>query len=584
MRTKKSKKPSLDTVKIALNTIIWPRRKLLSLGLILIIINRLSGMVLPGSTKFLIDDVITKGDANLLTWIMLAVSAAIVIQAVTSFVLTRLLSVEAQHLISLLRLKVQKHIIFLPVNYFDNTKSGELVSRIMTDVEGVRNLVGTGVVQLFGGMLTSVLALVLLIKINALLTLYVVLPLIVFSIVSLKAFRYIRPVFRERGKINADVTGRLTESIGGIRVIKGFNAERVEICVFEKGVDRIYQNVKKSLTATSLVQSAGTLLIGSAGVGIFWLGGAMIIDGIMTVGELIAFVSFLALLVAPIVQMGNIGSQMTEAFAGLDRTQELMEIAREDQDTKRIEILNDFKGDISFENVSFAYQKGDKIVKNISFRAPTGSIVALVGSSGSGKTTIAGLAASFLNPNEGIVRIDGIDLSTVTLDSYRSRLGVVLQDNFLYEGTIRENILFGNPAATEKQLQDAVTAAHVKEFTDRFDDGLETLIGERGVKLSGGQRQRVSIARALLADPKILMFDEATSNLDTESELFIQNSLSELLKGRTTIVIAHRLSTIQKADQILVIEEGEIVERGNHKELLDKKGRYYSLYTHQARI
>ncbi len=584
MRTQKSNKPSLNTVRIAFNTIIWPQRKLLTFGLALIVINRLAGMVLPGSTKFLIDDVITKGDVNLLTWVMLAVSSAIVIQAVTSFVLTRLLSVEAQHLISLLRLKVQKHIVFLPVNYFDNTKSGELVSRIMTDVEGVRNLVGTGVVQLFGGMLTSVLALALLIKINALLTLYVVLPLIIFSVVSLKAFRYIRPIFRERGKINADVTGRLTESIGGIRVIKGFNAERVEISVFEKGVDRIYQNVKKSLTATSLVQSAGTLLIGSAGVGIFWLGGAMIIDGKMTVGELIAFISFLALLVAPIVQMGNIGSQMTEAFAGLDRTQELLEIAREDQNSKRTEILNDPAGEISFENVNFSYQEGDPIVKNISFKAPAGSVVALVGSSGSGKTTIAGLAASFLTPDKGMVSIDGIDLSTVTLDSYRSRLGVVLQDNFLYEGTIRENILFGNPAATEQQLQDAVAAAHVKEFTSRFDKGLETLIGERGVKLSGGQRQRVSIARALLADPKILIFDEATSNLDTESELFIQNSLSELLNGRTTIVIAHRLSTIQKADQILVIEEGKIVERGNHDELLGKKGRYYGLYTHQARI
>ena len=541
-------------------------------------------MVLPGSTKYLIDDVITQGDTNLLTWIMLALSAAIVIQAVTSFVLTKLLSVEAQHLISLLRLKVQRHIVYLPINYFDNTKSGELVSRIMTDVEGVRNLVGTGVVQMFGGILTSIVALAILININALLTLYVVLPLILFGIVSLKAFRYIRPVFRERRKINAEVTGRLTESIGGIRIIKGFNAEKVEIGVFEKGVNRIYQNVKRSLTATSLVQSVGILLIGSAGVGIFWLGGTMIIQDKMTVGELIAFVSFLALLVAPIVQMGNIGSQITEAFAGLDRTQEILKTAREDQDKTRTEVLGDFSGHITFENVSFSYKKGDPILKNISFDAPAGSVVALVGSSGSGKTTMAGLAASFLTPDEGVVSMDGIDLSTVTLDSYRSRLGVVLQENFLYEGTIRENILFGNPSATEEQLQDAVGAAHVREFTDRFDDGLETRIGERGVKLSGGQRQRVAIARALLADPKILMFDEATSNLDTESELFIQNSLSELLKGRTTIVIAHRLSTVQKADQILVVEDGEIVERGIHDDLLEKQGRYFSLYTHEARI
>ena len=583
-RNTKKTKPSLATLRIAFTSIIWPRRRLLLLGLVLIIINRLAGMVLPGSTKFLIDDVIAKGDTALLRLMMLTVSAAILTQACTSFALTQLLSVEAQHLISLLRLKVQKHIIYLPVRFFDNTKSGELVSRIMTDVEGVRNLVGTGLVQMLGGVLTSILAFILLISINSVLTLCVVLPLIIFGIVSLNSFRYIRPVFRERRAINGDVTGRLTESLGGIRVIKGFNAEQQEINVFEKGVDRIFKNVKKSLTATSLVTSAGTLLIGSASVGIMWLGGTMIIQGKMTVGELIAFFSFLALLVAPIVQMGNIGSQITEAFAGLDRTEEILGVAREDKDRKRTTVLDGFDGNLSFEDVTFSYHQGNRILKHVNFLAPAGSITALVGSSGSGKTTIAGLAASFLTPDQGIVRIDGVDLSTVTLDSYRSRLGVVLQDNFLYEGTIRENILFGNPSATEAQLLDAVEAAHVGEFTKRFDSGLETLIGERGVKLSGGQRQRVAIARALLADPKILIFDEATSNLDTESELYIQKSLSRLMQGRTTIVIAHRLSTIQKADQILVIEGGEIVERGNHDELLAANGRYHSLYTRQARI
>ena len=577
-------KPSLATIRTAFTSIIWPRRRLLFLGLILIVINRFAGMVLPGSTKFLVDDVIAKGDMALLRLVMLAVSAAILTQALTSFALTQLLSVEAQHLISLLRLKVQKHVIYLPVRFFDNTKSGELVSRIMTDVEGIRNLVGTGLVQMFGGILTSCVAFILLININAWLTFYVVVPLLVFGVISLKAFGYIRPVFRERRRITAEVSGRLTESLGGIRVIKGFNAELQEISVFEKGVNRLFNNVKKSLIATSLVTSSGTLLIGSAGVGIMWLGGSMIIQDEMTVGELISFIAFLALLVAPILQMGNIGSQITDAFAGLDRTEEILSSATEDNDGKRTETLSDFAGNISFENVSFSYNKGDQILRNVSFEAPAGSVIALVGSSGSGKTTIAGLAASFLTADQGTVSVDGIDLSTIALHSYRSRLGVVLQDNFLYEGTIRENILFGNPSADEQQLLDAVKAAHVVEFTDRFDAGLETIIGERGVKLSGGQRQRVAIARALLADPRILILDEATSNLDTESELYIQQSLSRLMQGRTTIVIAHRLSTIQKANQILVIEDGEIVERGNHNDLLANKGRYHTLYTHQARI
>jgi subfamily B ATP-binding cassette protein MsbA len=495
-----------------------------------------------------------------------------------------MLSVEAQHLISQLRVKVQKQIINLPISFFDNTKSGALVSRIMTDVEGVRNLVGTGLVQLFGGILTSVIAFGILLYINPMMTVFAVLPLLLFGIVSLKAFGHIRPIFRSRGKINAEVTGRLTESLGGIRVIKGFNAEKQEISVFQKGVDRLFQNVKKSLTATSLVTSAATLLLGITSVLIMGVGGNLIIQDKMSVGDLFAFTLYLGFLVAPIVQMSNIGSQITEAFAGLDRMEEILRLEREGQESERTQILDKIKGHISFEDVSFSYEEGKKILHNVSFDSRAGSVTALVGTSGSGKTTIAGLAASFLKPDSGIIKVDNIDLESAKLESYRSQLGVVLQDDFLFEGTIRENILFPKPEASEQELISAVEAAHVKEFTDRFEDGLDTLIGERGIKLSGGQRQRVAIARALLANPRILILDEATSNLDTESELYIQESLSHLMEGRTTFVIAHRLSTIRRADQILVIEDGKIAEQGTHEELIEKEGRYYQLYTYQARI
>ena len=584
MKKTKSTKPSLTTVRYAFRTIVWPRRRLVLLGLVLIVLNRLAGLVLPGSSKYLIDNAISQGDLSLLRLILLIVAAAILVQASTSFFLTRLLSVEAQHLISLLRAKVQKHIIQLPVSYFDNTKSGELVSRIMTDVEGVRNLVGTGLVQLVGGTLTAIVAFVLLIRINALMTLYVLVPLAAFGVVSLKAFGYIRPVFRERGRINAEVSGRLTESLGGIRVIKGFNAEAHEVRVFELGVERLFQNVKKSLTATSLVTSSASLLLGLAAVAIMGIGGSMIMEGEMTLGDFFAFTLYLGFLVAPIVQMSNIGSQMTEAFAGLDRTQEILNTDQEHDDDQRTIVLQELTGDLSFENVSFSYEKETEVLSNVSFRAPAGTVTALVGSSGSGKTTIAGLAASFMKPRTGVVNIDGQDLSKATLESYRSQLGVVLQDDFLFDGTIRENILFGRPEASQVELEEAVKAAHVKEFTDRLADGVETVIGERGVKLSGGQRQRVAIARALLANPRILILDEATSNLDAESESYIQESLKTLMKGRTTLVIAHRLSTIRQAHKILVIEEGRIVERGTHDELIQKEGRYHQLYTYQARI
>jgi subfamily B ATP-binding cassette protein MsbA len=580
---KKSKNPK-NHLRYIVREILLPRKWLLLLGLFLIIINRLSGLVLPGSSKYLIDEVIAKSNLELFKWLLIVVAAAVVVQSTTSFFLTKLLSVEAQHLISLLRAKIQKHIIRLPIRFFDNSKSGELVSRIMSDVEGVRNLVGTGLVQLFGGVLTSIVAFALLIRISPMLTLYVMVPLVIFGLISLKAFGYIRPIFRKRREINADVTGRLTESLNGIRVIKGFNAESHEISTFENGVDRLFKNVRKSLTSTSLVTSAATLLLGLATVGIMAIGGKMIIDDVLTVGDFFAFILYLGFLIAPIVQMSNIGSQITEALAGLDRMQEVLELEKENDDIERNVFLKEIVGEIIFDHVNFSYEKGNEVLHEVSFLARPGTVTALVGSSGSGKTTIAGLAASFLYPDSGMITIDGQDLRKVNLSSYRKYLGVVLQDDFLFEGTIRENILFPRPEAKENELLDAARSAHVLEFSDRFDDGMETLIGERGVKLSGGQRQRIAIARALLADPKILILDEATSNLDAESEVFIQESLGRLMRGRTTFVIAHRLSTIRKADQILVIENGRIVESGTHEDLLKQEGRYFDLYNFQARI
>ncbi|WP_372801651.1 ABC transporter ATP-binding protein [Lutibacter sp.] len=568
----------------AFKEFIWPRKKIVLIGLILIIIKSLSGLVLPYASKNLIDEVIPSKDLNALKILLLIVCISIFLQAVSSFLLTRLLSVEAQHLISLLRAQVQRKLLTLPVSFFDNNKSGALVSRVMTDVEGVRNLVGTGLVQLIGGSLTAIISLIILIKINATMTLFVLLPVAIFAFVALKAFGYIRPIFRDRGKINAEVTGRLTETLNGVRVIKGFNAEEQENITFEKGVEALFLNVKKSLTSTALITSSSTFLLGLASAGIMGIGGYFIMDNTMTYGEFVSFTLFLGFMIAPIVQMSNIGSQLTEAMAGLDRTQELMEMKEENNSAIRTIKLDNIIGNVEFKNVSFSYEKGKEVLHNISFKAPAGSVTALVGSSGSGKTTIASLAATFLTPTDGTVFLDQKDLSKINLSSFRSNLGVVLQDDFLFEGTIKENILFARPNATEDQLLHAVEGAYVNEFTDRFENGLETIIGERGVKLSGGQRQRISIARALLAAPKIIILDEATSNLDTESESYIQKSLSGLMNNRTTFVIAHRLSTIQQADQILVIEEGNIVERGKHQELLAKKGRYYDLYTYQSRI
>ncbi len=582
--TSKQKSHPKVTMAQAFKTIIWPRRNLVFIGLLLIVLRSLSGLVLPWQSKVLLDDVVPNKDMSQLYTLIIIVISAITVQAVTSFLLTRILSVQAQYLISELRSQVQKKVLSLPISFFDNTKSGALVSRIMTDVEGVRNLIGTGLVQLVGGSFTAIVSLIILIKLNAWMTLFVLLPLSIFGLVALKAFKYIRPVFRTRGKINAEVTGRLTESLAGVRVIKAFNAEEQENVVFEKGVDRLYQNVKKSLTATALMTSSSTFLIGVATTGIMGMGGYYMMIGEMTTGDFLFFTLILGFMIAPIVQMSNIGSQLTEALAGLDRTEELMNMTAEEDNQDRNILLETIKGDIEFNDVSFSYEEGKQILHNINFKAPAGSVTALVGSSGSGKSTIAGLSATFLTPQAGMVTIDNQDLSKVKLSSYRQYLGVVLQDEFLFEGTIRENIMFPRPNATEAEVQSAVKAAYVNEFTDRFEEGLETLIGERGVKLSGGQRQRLAIARAILANPKIIILDEATSSLDTQSEALIQKSLAELIKDRTTIVIAHRLSTIRKADQILVIDAGHIVERGTHEQLIAKEGRYYELYTYQAKI
>lgn len=578
------KKIKANSLKSIYTNIIYPRRKSLLLGFLLIIINRLSGLVLPWSTKYLIDDIIAPKSLDLLGPFILMVGVAVLISAASSYALTQLLSVQAQKLIAELRVKVQEHVLRLPVGFFDSMKSGGLVSRIMNDVEGVRNIVGTGVVQFIGGILTAVGAFIFLVTFNATLTMYILLPVVAFAIISFYAFKRIRPIFRERGKIQERVIGRLTETLGGIRVVKGFNAEEREIGAFRQGVMDLFMNVKSSLTSSSLVTSLGSFIAGLTTLIIMYVGGHDIVAGDMTTGELLSFTMFLGVMIFPIIQMGNIGTQLTEAIAGLDRTEELLSQTMENDDPNRVNQLPAIDGDFEFQDVRFEYEDDKEVLHGISFNAPKGSVTALVGGSGSGKSTMASLVGTFISPTNGRVLVDGYDLSTVDLESYRRHLGVVLQDDFLFEGTIRNNILFARPDASEEELKAAVEAAYVNEFTDRFSEGLETLIGERGVKLSGGQRQRVAIARAMLANPRVLILDEATSNLDTISEGYIQKSLESLMKGRTTFVIAHRLSTIKKADQILVIDDGKILEQGNHSELIATEGKYYEMFTYQARI
>ena len=581
---RKSSGPSLQKLRTVLPDVwqlIRPRRNLLGLGFVLMVINRISGLVLPYSTKFLIDTVIVKHQADRLKPLVLAVLAATAIQGLTSFSLTQLLSKAAQRLITELRQKVQAHIGRLPVSFHDSTKSGTLVARIMSDVEGIRNLIGTGLVDLVGGLLTAAIALVVLFRISALMTALAFGFLLCFALALRKAFGTIRPIFRERGKINAEVTGRLAESLGGVRVVKGYHAEEREEHVFSKGVLRLLENVIRSLTATSVMSLSASLLLGVVGAVVMYVGARQIAAGTLTIGGFFTYTLFMGFLIAPIMQIVQIGTQLTEALAGLERTQEILSEQPEDRDPRRRVTLAPIRGDVDFDNVTFSYDGNRSVLHDVSFQAAPGTVTALVGSSGSGKSTMIGLIAAFHVPSQGKVLVDGIDLSMVKLDSYRTQLGVVLQESFLFDGTIRENVLFSRPGATEEQFLHACRVARVDEFAESFENKYDTIVGERGVKLSGGQRQRISIARAILAEPRILILDEATSSLDSESEAVIQQGLSYLMQGRTTFVIAHRLSTIRRADQILVVEQGRVVERGTHEQLYELRGRYYELYTKQ---
>ena len=574
-------KPPLKKMLPEIWKLVRPRRWLLLGSFLLMIVNRASGLVLPASVRYLIDDVMTKHQMRLLPLIVGVVVGATILQGITSYTLTQLLSKAGQRLIAELRMQVQSHIGRLPVAFYDENRTGTLVARIMTDVEGVRNLIGTGVVDFVGGILTAIFAFVYLVILSVKMTLLTFAILVIFALVLQRAFKTIRPIFRERSKINAEVTGRLTESLGGVRVVKGYHAEESEAGVFAKGVGRLLENVISSLTAQSMMSLASTTILGVVGALFMYLGAHQEVAGKLTTGGYVTYVGFLAFMIAPIAQLVSIGTQLTEALAGLDRTTEILGEREEDRDPARVVALGALRGELAFEDVSFAYEKDKPVLHGISFASRPGTVTALVGSSGSGKSTIISLVCAFHTATTGRVLVDGVDLATVRLSSYREQLGVVLQDTFLFDGTIRENVVFSRPGASEAQFLDACRIARVDEFAERFAEGYDTIVGERGVKLSGGQRQRLSIARAILADPRILILDEATSSLDSESEAMIQNGLSYLMKGRTTFVIAHRLSTIRRAEQILVVEGGNIVERGTHDSLFALAGRYHDLYTRQ---
>ncbi len=564
--------------------IIWQRRWRLALGFGLILVNRLTSLVLPASLKFLIDEVIGNKNAELLGWLALGVGTAAVIQAATSFTLSQLLGVAAQRAITEMRERVEQHVIRLPVSFFDSTKSGVLISRIMTDAEGIRNLVGTGLVQLAGGLLTASIALAILFYLNWKLTLITLVVLLAYASIMGFFFKRLRPLFRKRGEINAEVTGRLGEALGGVRVVKAYTAEQREDGIFSDGVRRLLDNVAKSITSISAVGAGTTTIVGIIFVLMVLIGGQAILDDEMTLGDFVSYMAFTGMVAAPLIQISSIATQISEAFAGLDRIRELMQqTTEEEQDEGRVP-LEEIRGDVAFEDVFFEYDEGVPVLEGVSFQAPAGTTTALVGSSGSGKSTMISLVMAFNRPKEGRVLIDGSDLDEVRLWDYRARLGIVLQENFLFDGTIAENIAYAHPGASREQIEEVGRVAHCKPFVEGFADGYDTVVGERGVKLSGGQRQRIAIARAILADPGILILDEATSSLDSESEAMIQDGLERLRRGRTTFVIAHRLSTIQSADQILVLEDGQIVERGSHQELLEADGRYRELHDKQYRL
>jgi len=564
--------------------LMWKHRRSLSIGLGLMLISRLAGLVLPYSSKFLIDNVLGKGQLDLLVPLALGVGAATVVQAITSFSLSQIVSVAAQRAISDMRIEVQRHVLRLPVSFFDSTKSGVLITRVMTDAEGIRNLIGTGLVQLTGGMLTAVIALGVLFYLNWHLTAATIFVLLAFGGMMAVAFKRLRPLFRKRNEINAEVTGRLGEALGGIRTVKVYTAEAREERIFSDGIERLFRNIASTITGTSAVGAATTVIVGLIGVLMIIVGGRSIVGGSMTLGDFVMYIFFIGLVALPLVQIASIGTQVSEAFAGLDRIREIRQTATEDQEDEQRAPIREVVGDVAFEDVSFEYTAGVPVLRDVSFATKAGTTTALVGSSGAGKSTLIGLVTAFHRPTSGRVLVDGQDVATLRLRDYRAHLGVVMQDNFLFDGTITENIAFAKPGATEDEIRAVSRIAHCDEFIEKFEARYDTIVGERGVKLSGGQRQRVAIARAILADPRILILDEATSSLDSESEALIRDGLRSLRRGRTTFVIAHRLSTIESADQILVMEEGRIIERGTHRELLAVNGRYRQLYDKQYHI
>ena len=577
----KKPKPNYSNAWREARELVWQHRHRLAIGLTLMMVNRLAGLVLPWSSRYLIDGVIGQRRAGLLGVIAAAVGAATIVQSVTSFGLSQILGVAAQRAITDMRKSIQAFVLRLPIAYFDSTKTGILISRIMTDAEGIRNLVGTGLVQLLGGLVTGTIALGVLFWLNWRLTAVSILVLAVFGGGMAYAFSRLRPLFRERGKINADVTGRLAETLGGIRIVKAYRSERSERLVFARGAHQLFRNVARTMTGVSGVGAFAQFVIGAISVVMILVGGRAVLTNAMTLGQLAQYIIFVGLVALPLINIASIGTQITEAFAGLDRIYELRRMTTEDAEDATRQPLATVRGDVVFEHVTFAYKPGVPVLKDVSFRAPAGSTTALVGSSGSGKSTLVSLVLAFNRPEQGRVLVDGRDLNTVRLSDYRTQLGVVLQDNFLFDGTIAENIAFARPHATPQEIEAVARIAHCDEFVEQFDEKYDTVVGERGVKLSGGQRQRISIARAILADPRILVLDEATSSLDSESEAKIQDGLRALRRGRTTFVIAHRLSTIRSADQIVVLEGGQIVERGTHDELLGQNGRYRQLYDKQ---